>query len=283
MLNQNLFLMVTDQDAKLPFYVTCVGGWEEQEHVSRPEGLTDFHWMHCTGGAGLLRVEGKEFYIREDMGFFLSPGIPHEYYQWEKPWQTRWILFRGESAPGLIRTLGMNAWGVVSIHRIQRFESYVRSIYSIARSDYPLKGLECSNRLYRFLVMLKTQMTTGRVDTTASSRSSNALIRLQPVISLLEQKYNRTDLSLEEIAGILDLTPQHLCRLFRQAFHMRPMEYLIKLRLQKAKGLLVSSRDTSIRQISELSGFNSESYFCALFKRYEGITPTEFRRLHRSG
>lgn len=54
------------------------------------------------------------------------------------------------------------------------------------------------------------------------------------------------------------------------------MEYIAKRRIQAAKELLTGS-DITIDEIAAATGFCSASYFCKLFKRYEGITPSYFR------
>ena len=56
------------------------------------------------------------------------------------------------------------------------------------------------------------------------------------------------------------------------------MEYIAKRRIQEAKSLLTST-ELSIADIAEQTGFGSESYFCKLFRRYEGMTPSAFRNV----
>ena len=83
-------------------------------------------------------------------------------------------------------------------------------------------------------------------------------------------------ITLDDLCGAAGVSKQHLCLLFRNTLNMRPMEYAAKRRIQEAKALLMGT-DKSIEEISEEVGFGSESYFCKLFKRYEGMTPTDFR------
>ena len=83
-------------------------------------------------------------------------------------------------------------------------------------------------------------------------------------------------ITMDDLCGAAGVSKQHLCLLFRNTLNMRPMEYTAKRRIQEAKALLMGT-DKSIEEISEEVGFGSESYFCKLFKRYEGITPTDFR------
>lgn len=85
-------------------------------------------------------------------------------------------------------------------------------------------------------------------------------------------------ITMEELCQVTELSKQQLCRLFKRYLNSRPMEYISKRRLQAAKELL-SSTDMSVEDISEKVGFCSGSYFCKLFSRYEGMTPTQFRSI----
>ena len=97
----------------------------------------------------------------------------------------------------------------------------------------------------------------------------------------MENNYNRY-ISLEEMAEIIGVTSYHLCRLFKETFHISPFKYLARLRLQKAKELLVEAPDMNIKTVSEKVGYNDTSYFCTIFKAQEGMSPTEFKKIHRS-
>ena len=66
----------------------------------------------------------------------------------------------------------------------------------------------------------------------------------------------------------------------KKAYNMRPFTYITMLRIQKAKDLLISSPNMTIKEIAENVGYSSDSYFCLLFKKQEKLTPNEFRSLH---
>ena len=103
--------------------------------------------------------------------------------------------------------------------------------------------------------------------------------KISSVISYIDCNYQR-DLSLDEISSVIGVTPRHLCRLFRQYKGQTLFEYIMSKRVQKAKELLVSSKDKKIDEISRIAGYNNTSYFCKRFKRSEGITPAQFRKMY---
>jgi len=80
----------------------------------------------------------------------------------------------------------------------------------------------------------------------------------------------------------LGISQNHLINLFRRQYHQTPVEYLNKLRVNKAAGLLAGSRD-NIVQIALACGFGSLSTFYYFFKRQIGMTPHEYRKTKRKG
>ncbi len=70
--------------------------------------------------------------------------------------------------------------------------------------------------------------------------------------------------------------PSYISLLFRRAYGTSPAEYLIKLRLDTAKRMMRERPKMLIRDIAEQVGFKSPHHFSRIFKKYEGVWPTEF-------
>lgn len=82
--------------------------------------------------------------------------------------------------------------------------------------------------------------------------------------------------TLEELANVACLSPNHLLRSFKQLYGSSPIQYLNWVRLQKAKMLLKQS-NFSIQEVCNGIGYSSLGTFSSTFKRSTGLTPTEFR------
>jgi AraC family transcriptional regulator len=87
-------------------------------------------------------------------------------------------------------------------------------------------------------------------------------------------------LTLDEIAGIACLSPNHFLRTFQQAFQQTPHQYLTTQRLACAQSLLRQS-ELSVTDICFAVGFASLGSFSSLFKRRIGVSPEQFRRAKR--
>ena len=80
-----------------------------------------------------------------------------------------------------------------------------------------------------------------------------------------------------EIAQSVYLSPSYASRLFKKVQNMSLMEYLTRVRIEEAKRLLHNPQYL-IDEIAENIGYDDASYFTKVFKRYEGVTPTQYRK-----
>ena len=94
--------------------------------------------------------------------------------------------------------------------------------------------------------------------------------------SIIEEHYAE-NLTSTKVADNLYVTSAHFCRIFKQNFGYCFQNYLCMYRIEKAK-VLLKSTDLAVSEISEMTGFNSFSYFSKMFKAYTSLTPSEYRK-----
>jgi YesN/AraC family two-component response regulator len=83
--------------------------------------------------------------------------------------------------------------------------------------------------------------------------------------------------SLEEIADSVYLSPFYVSRIFKESQNMTVMDYVTKVKLDEAKKMLSNPR-YKIEEIAMSLGYSDGSYFSKVFRRNEGMTPTQFRQ-----
>lgn len=96
------------------------------------------------------------------------------------------------------------------------------------------------------------------------------------IISYIEQNYYRCDFSIQEIAEHFEMLPSNIGNYFKEQTGKGLLEYLIDIRMRKAKKLLHST-DMTVKQISVSVGYYNDSSFIRRFKQHEGVTPNEYR------
>lgn len=272
-----IFPIITETEKRLPFYLTGVGCHYRQEHVKRPDGYPAFQWIQCHQGEGELLLGGEHHLIRAQQGIFLYPNERHEYYEIKEPWEVDWIGFNGCQAAELLKVLGFDRSEVYSVAHHEMTLAMMRRALSIAQSGNQFKGLECSGLIYELLLDLYKYASKSNEGSVLQQYS-----RLQPVFEYIDRHFAAV-ITLETLAETIAVTPQHLCYLFKTTAKTRPFEYLNCVRVNKSKELLLQEENIEIREIGRRVGFDNPSYFCAVFKKVEGLSPSQFRRLYGFG
>lgn len=95
--------------------------------------------------------------------------------------------------------------------------------------------------------------------------------KLQQVIDYIHAYLDR-DLSLTELAALVQMSPHHFTRLFKRSTGFTPHQYVVRTRVERAKQLLLQGKLT-IAQIAYMVGFAHQSHLNRHFKRHLGVTP----------
>ena len=98
---------------------------------------------------------------------------------------------------------------------------------------------------------------------------------IKKAIRYISQNFSR-NLTLDEVADHVHLNPSYFSTLFKQSTGSSFKEYLNMVRIEESKRLL-SNTDYSIIDISLATGFEDQSYFSKVFKKYTGLTPKQYR------
>jgi len=110
-----------------------------------------------------------------------------------------------------------------------------------------------------------------------SSNYNTAKKNIDKAIEYIRDQYDK-EYSLEEAANLAHLTPYHFIKTFKNYTGKTPYEYLMIIKINRAKELL-SSHSLSITEVCFICGFNSLSNFTTFFKRKVGVTPSEYRKI----
>ena len=136
-----------------------------------------------------------------------------------------------------------------------------------------------TNRLYaetmsNALTVHLLQHYTAEQPKFATYSGGLSKFKLQQVINYIDT-YLDCDLSLSELAGLVQMSSHYFCQLFKQSTGFSPHQFVIRCRIERAKELLSKDRQT-IAEIARSVGFTDQSHFHRHFKRLVGVTPKAF-------
>ena len=99
---------------------------------------------------------------------------------------------------------------------------------------------------------------------------------LKNMVGFIQQNYSKK-VSLSDIAFSGAVGQSKCCKLFMKYFNLTPNIYLTQYRLNKSVELL-KDKDKSITEIAEVIGFGGSSYYAETFRKWSGMSPTEYRK-----
>lgn len=91
----------------------------------------------------------------------------------------------------------------------------------------------------------------------------------------IQQHYEKS-ITLEDVAEVVQFSPHYFSKLFKERCGIAFIDYLTKIRVEKAKELM-QAREKSLKEICYQVGYRDPNYFSRVFKRTTGLSPTEYR------
>ncbi|GGG04168.1 response regulator [Paenibacillus abyssi] len=182
-------------------------------------------------------------------------------------WKAGWIF--GGASPAVLKE---QANRVLS----NLFKHYVDPYLLVESFDRLVK----SESLDELCVLLKEQIAELQKQT---AEHTDAQPSDNPVDKALEyiRLHYAESLTLQQVADVVHVSKNYFSILFKKTTGHNFIDYVIQLRVQKAKELLA---DTALKiyEVAEQSGFNDVKYFSKLFKKISGLSPVDYREYYRS-
>lgn len=259
-------------------YITDIGYYPKAKfHFrERPFGAEQHILIFCQKGSGTSTIDGEEFKIEAGNFFIIPVNTPHMYAADEKiPWTIYWIHFKGSLSANIIsrikNQIGLSGFLKYSEKSLGLFEE----MYNQLERGYGNDNLMYSNMcLWHFLT---TFLFNDKY------APENTLVHKGPTeiaIDFLKNNVHKS-LSLETIAGTVNLSPSHFSYLFKKETGFSPIEYFNQLKIQKACQYLLFT-DLRIKEISQELGIEDQYYFSRLFTKMMGLSPIIYKekKLH---
>jgi AraC family transcriptional regulator len=171
------------------------------------------------------------------------------------------------------------AYGEVELRASRKFANSRLSALAAAAHAEMVAGFP-SGRL--FLDSVEQAMAVALVRDSAVrhrpaqiQRGGLGAARLRKIKELIEVKMEE-DLSLDEMAQSVGLSTAHFARMFRKSTGETPHQFVLRQRIERAKGMLRVS-DARVLDVAVACGFKTQQHFAQAFRDVWGVSPTEYR------
>lgn len=243
--------------------------------IERP-ALGSHAVVYVYAGSGWLETaatSGRQ-HIRSGDLVWLFPTVAHAYAPGGAGWSEHWAMFEGPL------TASFEQLGFLSPARpISRPDGSVAvdALFAQLRADFsgrvPHAGLLGGALLHRLILLAQG------LDRTDGADQPSPAWTVQRALAIIGERALQP-LDLHAVATECGVGYSTLRRHFRQATGCSLKEYILRVRLSRAKELLVRT-PMGVAEVAYAAGFNDPYYFARLFRRREGCPPTAFRAQRR--
>ena len=245
-----------------------------------PNGRVDYCIKYYIQGSDSYDFGDGIQEIQAGTALVIKPGVPYNSkMRRESNADHWWIHFCGSAVEGILKELGLEDKRYIQtgIHQeiIDIFEDIYRELL------YRAPGYESA--VNAEIIHLLTEI----------ARKSDCLFKIHPreectvigtmwdtrIMAAIQEIHinNEQYFSTEQLAEICHLSKYHFCRLFQQTVGQTPHQYMLDVKIDKAKKMLLQT-DMSVGDIAEALGFNDVTVFRRAFIRNMGCVPSDFRK-----
>ena len=236
----------------------------------RPRGRSDYLLLYVWHGRLRLREQDQETDAPCGSLVLYRPWEGQQYtHVAAERTEVYWLHFTGCGVPELLRRARLDA-RVTALGCLPE----VREQYGLLIRELQLKSFQYDMYCNAHMMMLFSTLSRARMQ----RENADCAHRHKQLSGVIEQMHLRCqeELSVADFARQCGLSDYHFIHLFKEFTGFSPHAYLTRLRLDRAKDLMVSTT-MNISEIAFAVGYANPLYFSRLFRSHTGLSPSQFR------
>lgn len=241
-------------------------GYEKCEsgHDFGPAVRNQYLLHYVISGKGEYTVGGEAYPVSAGQAFLIKP-LELTYYRADEvdPWEYMWVAFDGIDGKEIVNRTGFEENYVVSIPEPAEFNACVSGIIEESQMggshEYRILSY-----FYRAMAQLEIVENTGTYEEEYFRKAA----------SYIQNNYSYP-IKISDLARYVGIDRTYLYKIFMNRENVSPKQYLLLVRINAAKNMLLSQR-YSVGEIALSCGFSDSPSFCNHFKRVTGSTPGQF-------
>ncbi|WP_105614456.1 AraC family transcriptional regulator [Vallitalea okinawensis] len=245
----------------------------------KKHGLEEYFINYCIKGEGWVDVNNRRITISSGDIFLCPTSVDHSYSTGLKnPWETYWSYFSGDYSEYLYQLIDSDLKPIVfnigyHMDIVSSFEEILLTLdKGYAANKHILHATSCLQRILTMIMQLQLNSSKDRKNA-HQDVISNSIRYMQDNIDAF--------IELDILAANSHLSKDYFGKLFKKEVGYAPLDYFLRLKMQKACELL-DITDLSIKEISLSLGYKDYYYFSRCFKKKIGMSPEYYRdSMHR--
>lgn len=282
----NIEYVFQELSSKFPFMASLGNFWLCEYNSETMHGFHDcVEIVYCHSGKGILRSEEKKFAFQQGDILFLSPYTPHYLYKEGEEWcRCEFVhvnlpaMFDPAIFPDIVEfteqlLMPFSIPPIISGKVYPRLQELLHLLLEEARYCKPF--YEMSIRGYCMSAVAELQKIW---DEHEKKEEKDSRASLYPALLYMKRNYAE-EITIPELADICHISETHFRRLFKEKFHMSPIDYLNHIRVHEAC-VLLSRKAILISEAAEQTGYHTVSTFNRNFLKIMQTSPTEWVKQH---
>ena len=265
------------KDKSRPLFVCSCGTYhlftKPKLPTHRPRGRLDYQILYIASGKAHFFFNGVEKIVNAGNMVIYRPKEEQRYFYYSTDHtEVYWLHFTGSNVKNIIRKYGISD-DMHVIHTGTSLE-YKRIFLQI------IQELKLCREDYEELLVTYLQQLLILIHRAINSKPRNknhALMQeMDAAVRYFHENYNKP-ISIEAYAAENHMSVSWFIRSFKEDTDATPAQYLLSIRISNAQTLLETT-SYNITEIAEIVGYDNPLYFSRLFKKQNGMSPSDFRK-----
>lgn len=241
--------------------------------TNRPNGLPDWQIIYVFSGKMEHHfADGSIAYMVPGDIIIYPLGVLQRYRCVAELTSYAWVHFTGHASSELVETTGFSPLKIFHTQVNSTAITYIHSMIEEVRRQKPCYELKTVSIFLDYMSFLAREIKN-------ESKKSAKYAKLLPALREIENNPfpHKTN---EEYAALCGIDAYYFIHLFKEVTGLSPLKYATDLSMRKA-GKLIGETDMDVGDISSSLGYDDPCYFSRKFRKFYGLTPSEYRKRQR--
>lgn len=258
-------------------YITDIGFFlqAKDHYIERKKGSEENILIYCTNGEGFVVVEDKKYTISKNSLVIIPRNIPHTYgSNSEKPWDIFWIHFNGAKDNNYLQNIDSLLLVDVPLSNFSTLSNLFDTMFDALSRGYTINNVIFANQCFGFFLASIFYMPFNKYE-----HKDKHIKYVESSIDFMEKNIDKV-LTLGDLIDFNGLSKSQLTEVFKDKTGYSPIDFFIRLKIQKACSYL-DLTDLIIADIASKLGYSDQYYFSRIFKKIMGMSPVNYRKIQK--